>query len=126
MLKNGKKILIVDDDPDIGMMLKVMLEFKSFTAVVVERAEKVLETLTADNIDLIIMDMLLSGVNGTDVCRDLKKNTATKQIPILMISAHPNAKEVCLQAGAEDFVAKPFDMQEILSKINVLINRYQA
>jgi CheY-like chemotaxis protein len=67
------------------------------------------------------MDMLLSGVNGTDVCARLKQDPKTKVIPVMMISAHPNAKEACLQAGADDFVAKPFDMQDILSRIGKLI-----
>ena len=68
------------------------------------------------------MDMLLSGVNGTDICAELKENSSTSHIPVMMISAHPNAKEICLQAGADEFISKPFDMQDILSKISKLVN----
>ena len=121
MGKSEKKILVVDDDPDIGMMLKMMLEFKGYMAFVAERADEALEMIDANNISLVIMDMLLSGVNGTDVCAGLKKDPKTKVIPVMMISAHPNAKEVCLEAGADDFVAKPFDMQDILARIGKLI-----
>src|ERR1700687_5505256 len=96
------KILVLDDDPDIGTMMRIMLEYKGYTVTVSDRADHAAETLRNNNIDLIIMDMLLSGVNGTDLCRNLKKNGTTSQIPVIMISAHPNAKQICMDAGADD------------------------
>jgi len=81
------------------------------------------QVLSKGDVDLIIMDMLLSGVNGTDLCVDLKKNPATSRIPVIMISAHPNAKEICLEAGADEFISKPFDMNDILSKIDGLLHK---
>jgi len=121
MQKNGEKILVVDDDPDIGMMLKMMLEFKGHNAVVAESEEQANKLLHENDIHLIIMDMLLSGANGTDICMRLKKDPETNHIPILMISAHPNAKEICLAAGATDFILKPFDMHVILSRVSALL-----
>jgi DNA-binding response OmpR family regulator len=118
-----KRILVLDDDTDIGTMIKLMLEYKGYSVMVSERAEQAEEMLLTNNIELVIMDMLLSGVNGTDVCRSLKQNATISQVPIMMISAHPNAREVCLQAGADDFISKPFDMQDLLSKINYLVNK---
>jgi DNA-binding response OmpR family regulator len=115
------KILVVDDDPDISMMLKMMLEFKGYNVSTAERADDTHATLRDDKIDLVIMDMLLSGVNGTDICTDIKKNEKTRNVPVMMISAHPNARELCLEAGADDFISKPFDMNEILGKISSLI-----
>jgi DNA-binding response OmpR family regulator len=115
------RILVLDDDPDIGTMIKMMLEYKGYAVTVSDRAEQAEEVLRNNNIDLIIMDMLLSGVNGTDICTELKENNSTSHIPIMMISAHPNAKEICLQAGADEFISKPFDMQDILLKINNLV-----
>jgi DNA-binding response OmpR family regulator len=116
-------ILVLDDDPDIGTMIKMMLEYKGYTVTVTDRAEQAEQALRNNHIDLIIMDMLLSGVNGTDLCADLKKDSSTSHIPVMMISAHPNAKEICLQAGADEFISKPFDMQDILLKIDLLVNR---
>jgi DNA-binding response OmpR family regulator len=116
-MNSFSKILVVDDDPDISMMLKMMLEYKNYSVATAEREDEINTILANDKIGLIIMDMLLSGVNGTDITANLKANSGTKQIPIMMISAHPNAKELCLQAGANDFVSKPFDMDDILSKI---------
>ena len=114
------KILVVDDDPDIGIMIKMMLEYKGYTVLVTDRAERTRSLITEFGPDLIIMDMLLSGMNGTDICRELKADESSAGIPLMMISAHPNAKETCLKAGANDFIAKPFDMQELLGKINKL------
>jgi DNA-binding response OmpR family regulator len=117
------KILVLDDDPDIGTMIKMMLEYKGYDVSVSDRADQAAEILQNNGVDLIIMDMLLSGVNGTDLCAELKKNNSTSQIPLIMISAHPNAKEICLKAGADEFIPKPFDMQDILSKIDHLIDK---
>ena len=121
MEKNKYEILVLDDDPDIGMMIKMMLEYKGYSVMLVERAERAETVIRENHVDLLIMDMLLSGTNGTDVCRSLKQNSQTDYLPIMMISAHPNAREICLSVGADEFIAKPFDMQDMLSKINRLL-----
>ena len=121
MNKTANRILVLDDDPDIGIMIKIMLEYKGYSVILADRAEKAEEIIKADDISLLIMDMLLSGANGTDICTELKKNPLTASIPIMMISAHPNAKQICMDAGADDFISKPFDMPDILSKISRLI-----
>ena len=120
-MNKKEKILVLDDDPDIGTMIKMMLEYKGYSVTVSDRAEQANEILKTDAVDLIIMDMLFSGVNGTDLCSELKKDSSLAHTPVIMISAHPNAKEICLQAGADEFISKPFDMQDILSKIDHLI-----
>lgn len=117
------KILVLDDDTDIGTMIKMMLEYKGYSVTVSDRADHAAEVLQNEGIDLIIMDMLLSGVNGVDLCAEMKTNPSTAHIPIIMISAHPNAKEICLEAGADEFISKPFDMQDILSKIDHLVKK---
>jgi len=121
-MNKKQNILVLDDDPDIGTMIKMMLEYKGYSVTVSDRAEKVGEILHDNRVDLIIMDMLLSGTNGTDLCVELKQNKSTSHIPIMMISAHPNAREICLDAGADEFISKPFDMQDILSRIGKLVN----
>jgi len=116
-----KRILVVDDDPDIRIMIKIMLEFKGYTVVTLERGETSEEMLMSGEFGLVIMDMLLSGMNGVDICARIKQNKSIAHIPIIMISAHPNARASCLEAGADDFIAKPFDMQEILMAIDRLM-----
>ena len=120
--KSIHKILVVDDDPDISMMLKLMLEYKGYSVTILDKAQDTVKTLQEDTISMVIIDMLLSGVSGTDICKEIRKDYKTAGFPILMISAHPNAKEICLEAGADDFISKPFDMHDILFKIGNLVN----
>jgi DNA-binding response OmpR family regulator len=121
MNKTTNRILVLDDDPDIGIMIKIMLEYKGYSVILTDRADKAADIIRTDDINLLIMDLLLSGVNGTDVCTGLKQNSLTSSIPIMMISAHPNAKQICMDAGADDFISKPFDMQDLIGKIDQLI-----
>ena len=115
------RILVVDDDPDISMMLKLMLEYKGYAVHLLEKAENTISALEEDDFSVVIIDMLLSGISGTDICTAIRQNYKTADCPVLMISAHPNAKKICLEAGADDFIAKPFDMNDILSKISNLV-----
>ena len=117
MQNTSNHILVVDDDPDIGLMIKTMLEYHGYSVVVTDRPEKAEELLASSHFDLLVMDMLLSGMNGMDICARLKKNETLSHVPVIMISAHPNAREICINAGADDFVSKPFDMEEMLAKI---------
>jgi DNA-binding response OmpR family regulator len=121
MLENGKIILVIDDDPDIGMMIHMMLQFKGFAVTVLENTEKAETILQQGNVQLLILDMLLSGTNGVDICRDFKGKLSIAHIPIIMMSAHPDAKVICLNAGANDFILKPFDMEEMYLMINKFI-----
>ncbi len=120
------KILVIDDDPDIGLMMKMMLTYKGYSVLVLEKADEVEETLSKHKIDLIFMDMLLSGINGTDVCAEIKNNSQYKAIPLIMMSAHPDAKKICLQAGANDFISKPFDTHDLLAKMANLMKNNTA
>jgi DNA-binding response OmpR family regulator len=114
-------ILILDDDPDICTMIKMVLEYHGFNAIDVDNEEQANKILSTQHIDLIIMDMLLSGIDGTDVCRRIKSDPGKSAIPILMFSAHPTAKETCIAAGADDFIPKPFEMNELISRVRSLV-----
>ena len=113
---------MVDDDTDISMMLKLMLEYKGYSVTILDKAEDTVKVLVEHPMSMVIIDMLLSGVSGIDICKEIRRNYKTVGFPILMISAHPNAKEICLEAGADDFISKPFDMYDILFKIGNLVN----
>ena len=114
-------ILVIDDDPDICTMIKMVLEYHGYAATDADGEEKTKKILLSEPVDLIIMDMLLSGADGADICRQLKQDEKTSSIPILMFSAHPNAKEICLEAGADDFISKPFEMDDLMGKISFFL-----
>ena len=122
-MKEDTLILIVDDDPDLCTMIKLMLEYKGYAAVEANNEQDARKVLMEKPIDLIIMDMLLSGSDGTDICRRLKQDKNLSLVPILMFSAHPNAKDACLKAGADGFISKPFDMNDLLEKIDHFVSK---
>ena len=117
MQQAAKKILVVDDDPDILDALQSLLEFAGYEVKTTEKGEYA-ENLRDTNGGLpnvIILDVLLSGKDGRLICQKLKSREETKHIPIIMISAHPNARQSVKAVGADDFVAKPFDADELLA-----------
>lgn len=117
MDQQAKKILVVDDDPDILDALQILLEFAGYDVKTTEKGDYA-ENLHDTNgglPDLIILDVLLSGKDGRLICQKLKSQQDTKHIPIVMISAHPNAKQSVAAVGADDFMAKPFDIDELLA-----------
>lgn len=120
---NGSKhILLVDDDEGILEALTAMLEFEGYSIKKVSSATEALRAVEKERPQLILLDLLLGGVNGTAVAYSLKSNPNTSAIPIIMLSAHPTAAAEAQKCGADDFIAKPFDIDELLEKIN----RYTA
>lgn len=122
-MSSKTKILVVDDDSGIGEMLKTLLEFYNFDVTVTEKPDETEQIILHKNIDLVMLDMLISGVNGTDVCSDLRKSVHTPDVPILMMSALHDAGTKCRKAGADDFIAKPFEMEELIEKINEILRK---
>ena len=114
-----KHILVIDDNEDILHMLKAMLQMKGYKVSMRESAIGIENELSENRPDMIIMDMLLSGADGREICKTLKEDEKFSTIPLLMISAHPNARKDCLAAGANFFLEKPFDMNELFTKIDM-------
>lgn len=124
-MKENAKIIVVDDDSGIGEMLKTLLEFYDFKVTVTERPEETEQLISEHDIDLVMLDMLISGVNGTDVCARLRQNEETKDVPVLMMSALHDAGSKCRKAGANDFIAKPFEMDDLIEKINEMLEKQE-
>lgn len=122
-MKENSRILVVDDDSGIGEMLKTLLEFYGFEVTVTEKPDETEKLIAQHDIDLVMLDMLISGVNGTDVCSRLRENSDTRETPILMMSALHDAGKKCKNAGADDFIAKPFEMDALIAKINEVLEK---
>lgn len=119
------KILIVDDDQTIGFMLKDILEFSGHEVTVSQQPANTKENLLKHNIDLLLLDKLISGVDGTDVCAELKKDEEVAHIPIIMMSALHNVDGICKSAGATEFLSKPFDMETLIAKTNEILEKHK-
>ena len=120
MDRKNLNVLVLDDDPDIGTMIRAMLKLRGYDVVVTESAQEMFNSLSQGPVHLILSDMLLSGDDGTDICSRLKADPATSDIPVIMFSAHPNARELCIKAGADAFIGKPFDIQELYATVDEL------
>ncbi len=117
------RVLVIDDNEDIGNMVKTMLQLKGYEVAIKTDAVDVEDIVTKLLPGLIIMDMLLSGADGREVCKKLKANAVTAPVPVLMISAHPTARKDCTEAGADFFLEKPFDMKELLFTVENSLQR---
>ena len=122
-MKEKALILVLDDDPDICTMIKMVLNYYGYEAMEADTEETAKNIISSNHVDLLIMDMLLSGADGTDICRRLKQDQKTSSLPILMFSAHPTARETCLAAGADDFISKPFEMNDMITRINFFLEQ---
>jgi DNA-binding response OmpR family regulator len=113
-----KRIMIADDDPAIVDAISMMLEFEGYETIpTVDGA--VVKELQDTLPDLILLDIWMSGEDGKDICKKLKKQETTKHIPIIMISASRDVEKSAKESGADDFIAKPFEMEELLTKVKI-------
>lgn len=120
-MEKTTKILVVDDDSGIGEMLKTLLEFYGYEVDVTEKPLKAEELIQEKNIDIVLLDMLISGVDGTDVCAGIRQNPEISETPVLMMSALHDAGPKCKEAGANDFIAKPFEVEDLTERIEKIL-----
>lgn len=111
------KILVVDDDKDILDALQLLFEELEFEVCVADKGKDAFRMAQEQQPKVILLDVLLSGEDGRDVCRELKARAETSSIPIIMMSAHPSARHTVKEAGAVDFLSKPFDIDNLVKMI---------
>ena len=114
--------MIADDDPGILDAVEAMLEFGGYEVSSTPNGATVLE-LESNFPDLLLLDIWMSGTDGRDVCKQLKAQPKTKDMPIIMISASTELERSAKEAGADDFLEKPFDMDELLGKIEFFLSK---
>ena len=122
MSETSKTIIVVDDEPDIEFALTLMLGDAGYHVEAVGQGDELIRLLRSKEApDLILLDMLLAGCDGREIVRDLKADPSTRSIPVLMISAHPRAAQEAANAGADGFLAKPFDLEALVGKVAALL-----
>jgi DNA-binding response OmpR family regulator len=121
-----KKVLIVDDNSDILWVVETILKRYGFDVMTTLKGEEVMAKTKKYAPQLILLDVFLSGIDGIEVCNALKSTPETKNIPIIMFSAHTNSHDVMKFCKADDFVAKPFDSNELVKKINYQIGVHEG
>ena len=112
------KILVVDDDSDILSVMETLLTMKGFEVEGIANGGHIFPIIETFKPDIILLDVLISGQDGRTICKKLKSNNETRLIPVIMFSAHPGAAAAIAEYGADDFIAKPFDVANLLQKVN--------
>jgi CheY-like chemotaxis protein len=115
-MSKSKKIMVVDDNPGILDAIGIMLEFEGYQ-VQGELNGDMLLTMENEFPDLLLLDIWMSGTDGRDICKHLKQKQNTRNIPIVLVSASKDIEHSAMEAGADDFLAKPFEMDDLLEKI---------
>ena len=115
----AKKILLIDDEPDILKTFKTRLEKSGYTVVTGVDEKDCFKKAAEEKPDLILLDVLLPGIGGFEVCRELKKSAATKKIPVIMLTAliGESALDKALGVGARSLISKPCDPEDLLWQI---------
>ncbi|MBQ3054699.1 MAG: response regulator transcription factor [Oscillospiraceae bacterium] len=116
------KILIVEDDRNISELIRLYLEKESFEVAQAEDGRQGVELFSSFAPDLILLDLMLPGLDGWGVCREIRK---TSSVPIIMVTAKDETfdKVMGLEMGADDYIAKPFDMKEVIARIHAVLRR---
>ena len=116
------KIMVVDDDRNIGELLRLYLEKEGFTAVVMEDGAAALAAFDSEKPDLILLDVMMPRLDGWQVCREIRKKS---QCPIIMITAKGELfdRVLGLELGADDYIVKPFETKEVIARIRAVLRR---
>jgi two-component system alkaline phosphatase synthesis response regulator PhoP len=121
------KILLVDDDKNICELVSYNLQKEGFAVDTAMDGNEGLKMACSGNYDLVILDIMLPGINGTEICKNLRRESAVARLPIIILSARGDEVDrvVGLEIGADDYVVKPFSPRELLARVNALLRRVE-
>jgi len=120
-----EKIVIVEDDADIQELIRYNLAKEGFRVTTCDSGEEALARIPQQLPDLVLLDLMLPGISGLDVCRDLRRTPATQSLPIIMLTAKSEEPDIVagLELGADDYVTKPFSPRVLLARVRALLRR---
>src|ERR671912_760617 len=121
------RILVAEDDPDIGNLLDHYLKKAGFLPTVVASGRDVMPHIKRDTPDLVVLDLMLPGLDGLEVCRAIRADANSAAIPIIMLTAKAEESDriVGLELGADDYITKPFSPNEVVARVRALLRRTQ-
>lgn len=123
------RVLIIEDDPDIALSLRYSLENEGdFNVVVVHDGDLGLREARRTHPDLVLLDLALPGMDGTEVCRKLRQDESTVAMPVIMLTARVEEADKLrgLEIGADDYITKPFSVKEVVARVRALLRRSRA
>jgi phosphate regulon transcriptional regulator PhoB len=127
-MPSAQKILVVEDEPDIRKLVQYNLTQERFSVLEAEDGEQALKLLQREKPSLVILDLMLPGVSGMELCKLLKQRSETAKLPILMLTAKAGEADriVGLEMGADDYLAKPFSPREMVARVRAILRRSEA
>ena len=122
---DSKNILVVEDDLDIRELISFNLANEGHQVFEANNGEVGIDKARNNNPDLILLDLMLPGIQGLDVCRIIKSNQETKEIPIIMVTALGQEEDIVkgLETGADDYITKPFSIKVLIARVNAVLKR---
>jgi two-component system alkaline phosphatase synthesis response regulator PhoP len=123
-----KKILVVDDEKDIVDLIVYNLEKEGFITIKAYNGESALGLIKAQKPDLVILDLMLPGIRGIEVCKLIRKKPETETLPVIMLTAKGDQvdKILGLEMGADDYITKPFNVRELIARVRAVLRRTEA
>jgi len=120
-----KKILIVDDEEHILELIKFNLEKNGFEVVTLDNGESAIGFLKENSVDLVVLDLMLPGMDGLEVCKNLRRIDGLEKLPIIMLTARGEETDriLGLELGADDYLTKPFSVRELIARIKAVLRR---
>ncbi len=120
-----ERILVVEDEPDIAHVLDYNLTRDGYRVEVASEGDEALDRIVADAPDLVLLDLMLPGMDGLEICRRVKEDPVTREIPVIMVTAKGEESDVVLGLGlgADDYISKPFSPRELLARVRAVLRR---
>lgn len=127
-MASAQKILVVEDEPDIRKLVQYNLTQERFSVLEAEDGEQALKLLQREKPNLVILDLMLPGLSGMELCKLLRQRSETAKLPILMLTAKAGEADriVGLEMGADDYLAKPFSPREMVARVRAILRRSEA
>ncbi|MAW75911.1 MAG: response regulator [Planctomycetota bacterium] len=125
MVNQKERVLLVEDEGDIRDVIEYNLEREGYLTLAFDNGEAGLEAIRNESPDLVLLDLMLPGIDGLEICRQIKEDPTTRDIPIIMITAKTEESDVVLGlgVGADDYVNKPFSPQELIARVKSVLRR---
>ncbi len=120
------KILVIDDDKDLLEITQTLLVKQGFEVETNASWDDALQKIETFQPQLILLDVFLNGIDGLDICKQLKSMPHTKHIPVMIFSGYPNVAESIYEYGADDFIAKPFEVNDLITKMHSVLSQPAA
>ena len=120
-----EKILVVEDEKSIAKLIKFNLEKDGYSTIAVRSGEDAIQILERHEIDLILLDIMLPGMNGLEVCKEIKQMKRAKNVPVIMLTAKSEEVDriVGFEVGADDYITKPFSPRELILRVKAILKR---